>query len=321
MEFGKKKVQIIDKSLLKKKVVEENNRLSRENSTLSKTIESKKKEIKSLDKELKSFQKEKVSIQKEIDKDNEMKSLLGEKILSLSTDKKIAEMELGDMISQVKASDNILIGAEKELNKIEKRIEYLEKKKKEYTGIQSRINKAKQELKGVNLDIKASEKALDDMHKEFNGESKQQELQAASMKRKLKDEIKSLTKEVEDLAIANKVLQDESAKLSVDKVNSIAAMEREKHSLKEDMLELEASMKARINDESDKILKLGNIIEINSKKAEAMKALSDKAEKDLERARKKYANWRVNVAEEVANMKLKGKLETIDKAGLADVLK
>ena len=319
MEFGRKR-NIVDKSLLKKKVVEENKRLSHENSTLSKTIEGKKQEIKSIDKELKSIQKDKSSLQKSLDKDNEMKSLLGEKINSLSTEKRLAEMEVQDIISQVQASDKILDSAENELNKIEKRIELLESKKKDYTGIQSRISKAKQELKDVNLDIKASVKALDDMHKEFGIESSRQTIESTRLKRKLNGEITKLNKEVKKLTDDNEALKEESKELSASKISSIASMEAERAQLKDDLDEIKGIMRAKINDESEKISKLANIVESRAKQVEAMKEMSKKAEADLDKARKKYATWRLNAVDEVARLKNKGKLENIDKAGLRDVL-
>jgi len=319
MEFGRKKV-VLDKSLLKKKVVEENNRLANENSSLSKVIEGKKKEIKSLDKELKSIQEDKVSLQKTIDKDKEMKSLLGEKIADLSTEKRLAEMEIENIVSQVKASDKILDSAEKDLNKIEKRIDHLEGKKKEYAGIQSRISKAKQELKDVNLDIKASVKALDDMHKEFGAESSRQTLESTRLKRKLNTQITKLNKEVEKLTDDNEALKKESEELSTSKISSIASMEAERVQLKDDLDEIKSAMRAKINDESEKIGNLANIADTRAKQVEAMMEMSKKAENDLNRARKRYSDWKISALDEVARMKNKGKLENIDKAGLKDVL-
>ena len=319
MELGRKR-NVVDKSLLKEKIVEENKRLNNENSTLSKTIEGKKKEIKSIDEELKSIQKDKVSLQKSLDKDNEMKSLLGEKITSLSTEKRLAEMEVQDIISQVQASDKILNSAEKELNKIEDRIEYLEGKKKEYTGIQSRISKAKQELKDVKLDMKASEKALEDIRKEFGDNTVKQNLEATSIKRRLKDQISKLNKEIETLTDDNESLKEESEELSLSKISSIAKMETEKSNLKDDIFELQRVMKNKINDESEKIGQLANIADTRAKQLEAMQEMSRKAKEDLEKARKRYEDWRISTLDEVASMKLKGKLERIDKAGLSDVL-
>ena len=319
MEFGRKRV-ILDKALLKKKVVEENKRLSRENSTLSKTIEGKKKEIKSFDEELKSIQKDKVSLQKSIDKDKEMKSLLGDKVNSLTTEKRLAEMEVQDIISQVKASDDILNSAEKELYKAEKRIELLESKKKDYTGIQSRISKAKHELKDVNLDIKASVKALDDIHKEFGTESSRQTLESTRLKRKLNSEITKLNKEVKKLTDDNETLKKESEELSASKISSIASMEAERVQLKDDLDEIKIVMRAKINDESEKISKLADIADTRTKQVEAMQEMSKKAQEDLNKARKRYSDWKLNAVDEVARMKNKGKLENIDKAGLRDVL-
>ena len=43
-------------------------------------------------------------------------------------------------------------------------------------------------------------------------------------------------------------------------------------------------------------------------------------EDKIETIKKNFENWQVTAVEEVARMKLKGRIETIDKAGLKDVL-
>ena len=51
-----------------------------------------------------------------------------------------------------------------------------------------------------------------------------------------------------------------------------------------------------------------------------MQEMSKKAQDDLNRARKRFSDWKLSAVDEVARMKNKGKLENIDKAGLRDVL-
>ena len=43
-------------------------------------------------------------------------------------------------------------------------------------------------------------------------------------------------------------------------------------------------------------------------------------EDKIETINKNFENWQVSAVEEVARMKLKGRIENIDKAGLKDVL-
>ena len=103
-------------------------------------------------------------------------------------------------------------------------------------------------------------------------------------------------------------------------MSSIASMEAERIKLKDDILELQSAMRDKINDESEKIGKLANIADTRAKQLEAMQEMSRKAKEDLEKARKRYEDWRISTLDEVASMKLKGKIANIDKAGLSDVL-
>ena len=51
--------------------------------------------------------------------------------------------------------------------------------------------------------------------------------------------------------------------------------------------------------------------------------LSVKADKDEDRiknAKERFENWRIGILEEVARMKLKKKVDNIDKAGLSEIL-
>ena len=47
---------------------------------------------------------------------------------------------------------------------------------------------------------------------------------------------------------------------------------------------------------------------------------ADKEEGRINKAKERYEGWRIGVLEEVAKMKLKNKVDKIDKAGLSDIL-
>ena len=47
---------------------------------------------------------------------------------------------------------------------------------------------------------------------------------------------------------------------------------------------------------------------------------ADKEEERNKKAKENFANWKIGVLEEVARLKLKSKVDKIDKAGLSDIL-
>jgi predicted nucleic acid-binding Zn-ribbon protein len=54
-----------------------------------------------------------------------------------------------------------------------------------------------------------------------------------------------------------------------------------------------------------------------------VKKISEKADKEQDRiasAKKRFEAWKIGVLEEVARLKLKNKVDNIDKAGLSDIL-
>ena len=50
------------------------------------------------------------------------------------------------------------------------------------------------------------------------------------------------------------------------------------------------------------------------------KAQADKEEDRNKKAKEDFAKWKIGVLEEVARLKLKSKVDNIDKAGLSDIL-
>ena len=97
----------------------------------------------------------------------------------------------------------------------------------------------------------------------------------------------------------------------------------EEHSL-EDLLSKSKVEKEQVEKELQAINNLINESEDKYVKCEIkIKKISEKADKEEERivnAKKKYEQWKIGVLEEVARMKLKKKVDNIDKAGLSEIL-
>ena len=55
-------------------------------------------------------------------------------------------------------------------------------------------------------------------------------------------------------------------------------------------------------------------------KVKKMSANADKEESRIKVAKERFERWRIGVLEQIAKMKLKNKIEKIDKAGLSEIL-
>ena len=51
-----------------------------------------------------------------------------------------------------------------------------------------------------------------------------------------------------------------------------------------------------------------------------MKNSVDEEQKRIDKIKVNYSNWKVNALAEIARLKLKGKIENIDKVGLGEIL-
>ena len=56
------------------------------------------------------------------------------------------------------------------------------------------------------------------------------------------------------------------------------------------------------------------------RKIENIKKSAQLEETRIKQVKKNFENWKINALEEVARMKIKRKMETIDKAGLQEIL-
>ena len=76
--------------------------------------------------------------------------------------------------------------------------------------------------------------------------------------------------------------------------------------------ELQA-VKNLVGDTEDKYIKW-------EQKVVRMKSKADKEQDRIKKAKERYETWRISVLEEVARLKLKSKVDKIDKAGLSEIL-
>ena len=110
--------------------------------------------------------------------------------------------------------------------------------------------------------------------------------------------------EVQLSSTKDKIIEERD---KLDKVRSI--IEEEKNMADNEL----QAVKNLTNDTEDKYIEWEQKISKITEKA-------DKEEDRINKAKERYERWRIGVLEEVARMKLKRKVDNIDKAGLSEIL-
>ena len=87
------------------------------------------------------------------------------------------------------------------------------------------------------------------------------------------------------------------------------------------------SVRSKCQVADKKIVKLNGVIEDKITELEDLQEIVDVLKRDkailkrnMDESKERYAGWRTKALEDVAKLKLKGKLENIDKAGLREIL-
>ena len=306
-EFGQRRKPVIPvkKSDLKQAILKKNKALEEKNKGLDASLKSKNKELKSLDKEYSSDSKKYGKLLKDIEFQEERMSKINGGIYSnerLLADKlkkvSMAEQEWNDY------KDTVLELEERERKLLDEiaKLEFYKSKctesKNELAGIQVKKDNALDELEVV----KAS---IDDTVKEGNSKIAYYEDQYDLLEEKAKKHEDMVCQFEQRLFDTEAQFKGEEKKLR--QLLNRSKVEKEKT---EDELQ---ALKNLCNDTEDKY------IQWEQKVAKA-KAKADKEEGRNEKAIERFKKWKIGVLEEVARLKLKNKVDKIDKAGLSDIL-
>lgn len=290
---------------LKKAIVDANKRLKKNNDNLSSRIKDSEKLIKSKDKDLKDLDKQLKSILKDIDKAN--KNLTSIKANIYSSDKEFANIQ--NVVKELKKDETLKL----------KNIDKLESKK-------DTISKSVAELE---IRKKAAEELMDDIDSlNFRKLTSQDELNDV-IKSKLDTE--SL---IDSLKVSYDSLKDnyskEKSALSVQLESfksKVSAMEDMAKSAKEDKEKILSELDDDINHKNAELKAVDSLIDKAEdeyiaweQKIKKAKQLVEKENKNVNNVKKSYESWKVNTLEQVAKMKLKNKIDNIDKAGLSEIL-
>ena len=300
-----KKRSPIKSSDLKQAILKKNKSLQVSNKSLESSMKGKEKELKSLEKEYNSETK---------------------KLASLSQDVQFQEERIQKIKSGVFSSKRLLDGrlkevdkAEKELCEYESAVEKLEDKENKLLDsivtlelYKSKCEESKAELSSIHV---KKDNLLDELA------SVKSDISKAIVEGKKKvayfedqyDVLEERAKKHEDMVCQFEQRLIETQDLFKDEDNKLQTLLAKSKIEKEQANNELQAIKNLCNNSEDKY------IEWEQKVAKA-KVAADKEEERNEKARENFSKWKIGVLEEVAKLKLKNKVDKIDKAGLSDIL-
>jgi chromosome segregation ATPase len=310
---------ILDKGLLKQSVLNANKKLQSAQKALSKDLSSRKDYLASIDKAIKAAKKELASTQKELKTHaTEFKNLvleksviapeikkLNAKVSKLSSEENALSLsciKLQKKIDKYKAQNNqltSLAGDIKQATGVLKNLDAekatcitsLDKLKTATSKLKGRYDKQDNERKALHKEMCAQ---MDGEAKKYAEEGYKLREKAKKLKEKLKADIRENNTNVGNLATEIKAAKKQAEDDLMDGRGQLMAL------------------KSEINRHGTALSK--GLIELNDLKVKV--SLEEKKIEDVKRA---FEAFKVKAFEEVATLKLRKRIEKIDKAGLSEV--
>ena len=302
--LGKPKIRISAKDL-KQAVLKKNKSLESKNKALDSSLKYKEKELKSLEKEYNSETKKLSSLSKDVQFEEERMQKLKSGTFS---NKKLLDEKL-------KKVDK----AEKELCKYEGAVEKLEDKEnnllESIAGLElykSKCEESKVELSNLYIKKESLLDELDSINSSIKASVKEGKDKVAYFEAQY-DDLEERAKKHEDMVFQFEQRLIETQDLFKDEENKLKDLFAKSKIEKEQANNELQAIKNLCNNGEDEYIKW-------EQKVAKAKVKADKEEGRNERAKEKFSKWKIGVLEEVARLKLKNKVDNIDKAGLSDIL-
>ena len=297
-------VQLTKKQLDKKKV-EANRQLQDNNNAL-------KKNMKVLEDEAKKTVEAVESIAEEVKKGRKEKKALDTSLKSLIAKHSQAKSVL---IGETSKLDEINKKAEKLNNDVtdkEKHLKTLNKAIEQANAIKPDIIKFKEELKSVEKETLIKKVGLDDLIRQEDILKDRITKIDIDYYEKIKPYDDLIDKAKEKQASLRKKYKDEVVEQEQN-IKDVAKQVAKKKNLMKDVESQIAASKSLLADEFDKIKNTTDEFkQLEREKAVVIREIAD--------AKKRFDGWKVKAMEDVAKLKLKGRLDNIDKAGLKDIM-
>jgi len=302
--FGKRRIPISAKDL-KQAVLKRNKVLESKNKALESSIKDKEKELKSLNKDQESLVKGLKKAQVEVEFKEERLQKVNSGLYSADKLLKTKLNSISKSEKEIKSNEKTLLKVEKKESKLKEDIKGLELYK-------VKCSESKDEIKSLKENKEKLIKNIDDLkYKEMtlsNGYSNKvasYEIKYEELEKDAKSHEEMVFKFEQRLFEAKDQTLNEEKHLEEIK----SKVENEK---KKSNDELQA-LKNLCNDTEDKYIEW-------EQKVAKEKAKSDKQIERNKKAIEQFKRWKIGVLEEVARLKLKSKVENIDKAGLSEIL-
>ena len=304
-KFSVKSVVNLSKLDLKKASVDANNRLKKSNDSLSSRIKDAEKLAKSKEKELKDFDKQLKAKLKEIDASEKYATKVKADIYSVEKE----SSKLNEVIKKLKGDES---SRSKNVKKLESVKDDLENKIVEYELRSEKAKKLTDDIDSLQIRKQVAQSDLNKILK-LQGltENKIEDLED-SYNKKLKDfHKKEDSIRIEENTLALKLISLQDTVKNKENENNKIIVELE-DDIKHKSSELEAT-NSLVNKAEDEYIAWENKI----KKAEG---LVEMEKRKVQTVKEAFERWKINTLEQVAKMKLKNKIDKIDKAGLSEIL-
>ena len=312
-------VPVLDEKLLKQEVVKKNKELLKRNKYLGGLISDDKKTAKKLEKIVRSLTIDGEHLEGQI---KDAKDILKKQVAKYKDKKKsikILEKEADSITSSNKKANH-------RLGETLKLVEKEEAKSLELAQANQSIKDIKYELTSLKMEKHELTIYIVNLVAEGKEEAKKYTKKVSAAKKKHDKAVVLLDKEGADLAEATKIMReghealkkdlDATMKASVKKIAEVTAYtKRETQSIEDSILDLKGESAAIQSEINESMAKL-NIERQNLADLEEAKEL---AQFKTQKAKDDYEKYKVKCFEEIAALKLRGKLDKIDKAGLSDV--
>ena len=301
--FSFKNVVQLTKKQLDKKKIEANRQLQDNNNAL-------KKSIKAMEDEAKEAKSKMESVAYEVKTASRQKQGLSISLSKLQKKQGEAESILADKQSKLDGISNKAEEIGKDINDRDKRLKTLNKAIDQANAVKPDIIKLKEELKSANQELMKKKLDLDDLSSQEGILKDRVKNIASEYNEKTKPYEKTLDKAKEKQASLLRKYKEEVKALENETKETQGVIEKHKNTLKGYEREIVAA-KSLFNDETEKVKDTTDQVkQLEREKAMLMRDIADK--------KKRYDGWTVKAMEDVAKLKLKGRLENIDKAGLKD---
>jgi len=304
--FGNKKRRIpISAKDLKQAVLKKNKSLESKNKVLESSVKDKEKELKSLEKEYSSETKKLVSLSKDVQFEEERvqkikigvfsnERLLAEKLKKVDkAEKELCEYE--SAVEKLQDKENKLLDS---ISTLELYKSKCEESKTELASIHVKKDNLLDELDSINSNIKESVEDGKDKVAYFEDQY---------------DDLEERAKKHEEMVYQFEQRLIETQNLFKDEDNKLKDLFAKSKIEKEQTTNELQAIKNLCNNSEDEYIKW-------EQKVAKSKANVEKEEERNKKAKENFAKWKIGVLEEVARLKLKNKVDKIDKAGLSDIL-